>query len=111
MRLKITALPGFRQDFEDLPDDRVRKRALEALGYAANGSEQGVPLDSRVSTGELGDCRKIYFDIDGHRGKPRFRLVIRLLPNEAQAVSVEAVAVGERASLDAYARAVRNLSR
>lgn len=35
----------------------------------------------------------------------------RLIPNEATAVAVEAVAVGERFELDAYLRAQRNLGR
>lgn len=111
MRLKVTALPGFRKDIADLPDDEVRKAALEALGHAASGVDRGQPLDTRVSTADLGDCRKIYFDAPGYRGKPRFRLVVRLLPTGAEAVSIEAVSVGERNGLDAYVRAVKNLKR
>jgi hypothetical protein len=110
VRLKVTALPGFRQDIAELPNDKVRKRALEVLGYIANGLERGAPLDARVSTGDLSECRKVYFDLEGHRDRPRFRLVVRLLPNEAMAVTVEAVAVGRRANLDAYARAIQNLA-
>ena len=62
------------------------------------------------STGDLSDCRKVYFDVDNNQ-KPRYRLVYRLTPSEVRAVAVEAVAVGERLNLDAYVRAVRNLGR
>jgi hypothetical protein len=44
-------------------------------------------------------------------GNPRFRLVYRYTPNEVAAVAVEAVAVGRRADLDAYRRAIANLDR
>jgi len=44
-------------------------------------------------------------------GPPRFRLVYRLLPNEVQAVSVEAVAVGRRRLMDVYVQAARRLGR
>lgn len=60
--------------------------------------------------GDLSDCRKIYFDTDNNQ-KPRYRLVYRLTPNEVRAVAVEAVAVGERRSLDAYVRAAKSLGR
>ena len=73
---------------------------------------EGVPLEDHPSVGDLSDCRKVYFDEDDE-GKPRFRLVYRLLPNEVEAIEVEAVAVavGRRAAMDAYVRAARRLGR
>ena len=44
------------------------------------------------------DCRKIYFDLDNNE-KPRYRLVYRLMPDEIQAVAVDAVTVGKRREL------------
>lgn len=111
MRLKLTKLPGFARDFYALPNDDVRRLALLKLSDVANGLVRGLPLDDRVATGDLSDCRKLYFDPDPTNPKPNYRLVYRLTPDEIHAVAVEAVSVGERYGLDAYLRAARNLGR
>lgn len=111
MRLNLTALPGFKADIAELPSRDLKVRALELLARIARGELKGKPLDARVATADLGDCRKIYFDLPTYGGKPRYRLVYRITPNEVSAVAVEAIAVGERARLDAYLRAARNLGR
>ncbi|MDP9116977.1 MAG: hypothetical protein M3O28_06915 [Actinomycetota bacterium] len=108
--LALRALPGFQNDVDALPDLATRKMALDMLVLIRDGKVRGKPLDSRVVTGDLGDCYKLYFDPDGS-SKPRFRLVYRYIPNEVTAVALEAVAVGRRASLDAYRRALANLGR
>lgn len=54
-----------------------------------------VPLEDHPSVGDLSDCGKVYFD-DQAEDKPRFRLVYRVLPNEVDAVAVEAAGVGRR---------------
>lgn len=108
--LKLTALPGFQQDVNALPDLRTRKMALDMLVLVRDGAVAGVQLDQRVATGDLGDCYKLYFDPEGV-GRPRYRLVYRYTPDEVTAVALEAVAVGRRANLDAYSRAVANLGR
>jgi len=108
---KLTALlPGFQQDIDALPDLATKKMALDMLVLIRDGKIAGVKLDSRVGTGDLDDCRKLYFDPDGS-GKPRYRLVYRYTPDEIHAVAIEAVAVGRRANLDAYQRAIVNLGR
>ena len=84
--------------------------ALDMLVLVRDGTVAGVKLDSRVATGDLSDCYKLYFDPDGV-GRPRFRLVYRYTPDEIAAVAIEAVAVGQRANLDAYTRAMTNLGR
>lgn len=108
--LKLTARPGFQQDIDALPDFRTRKMALDMLVLVREGKVRGEKLDARVATGNLGDCYKLYFDPDGS-DKPRFRLVYRYTPDEITAVALEAVAVGRRANLDAYQRAIANLGR
>lgn len=109
-KLALRALPGFQADIDALPDLPTRKMALDMLVLVRDGKTRGRPLDDRVSTGDLSDCYKLYFDPDGS-GKPRFRLVYRYTPTEVAAVAVEAVAVGRRAQLDAYRRAIANLDR
>lgn len=110
-RLQLTALlPGFQQDMNALPNLATKKMALDLLVLVRDGKVAGVKLDSRVGTGDLGDCYKLYFDPDGS-GKPRYRLVYRYTPDEINAVAIEAVAIGQRANLDAYRRAIANLGR
>lgn len=109
-RLQLTALPGFQQDIDALPDMRTKKMALDMLAFIRDGKVAGVKLDARVATGDLGDCYKLYFDPEGV-GRPRYRLVYRYTPDEIAAVAIEAVAVGRRDNLDAYLRAMKNLGR
>lgn len=86
------------------------ERALTLLVEVSRGNLTGQELEALVATGDLSDCRKIYFDIDDNQ-KPRYRLVYRLTPSEVRAVAVEAVSVGERRGLDAHMRAAKNLGR
>lgn len=111
MALKLTRRVGFQRDIYDLPTVALRRRAIKLLAHVAKGEIHGARLDARVATGDLSDCRKLYFDEDPSNPKPTYRLVYRLTPNEAHAVAVEAVSVGERFELDAYLRAQRNLGR
>jgi len=108
--LKLTKAQGFEGDLFALPNRALMERALALLVEVSNGNLTGQPLEELVATGDLSDCRKIYFDADNNQ-KPQYRLVYRLTPNEVRAVAVEAVSVGERRNLDAYVRAARNLGR
>ncbi|MDR6972170.1 hypothetical protein [Leifsonia shinshuensis] len=108
--LQLKALPGFQEDVDALPDLATKKMALNMLVLVRDGEVSGVRLDARVATGDLSDCYKLYFDPEGV-GKPRYRLVYRYSPNRITAVAIEAVAVGRRADLDAYRRAMANLGR
>ena len=84
--------------------------ALDMLVLIRDGKVRGVPLGEHVTTGDLSDCYKFYFDPDGS-GKPRFRLVYRYSPDEVNAVAIEAIAVGERSGLEVYLRAATRLGR
>ncbi|HEY1563908.1 MAG TPA: hypothetical protein VGF72_04405 [Gaiellaceae bacterium] len=55
-------------------------------------------LGEHPETGDLSDCRKIYFD------KARYRIVYRVLPNEKRPKSVEVTVIGARAELEVYTR-------
>lgn len=111
MRLKLDALKGFEGDLRTLPTRTLQEKALLLLSLIAGGEMRGQALDKRVGTGDLSDCLKVYFDEDGETGRPKYRLVYRPLPDGVSAVTVQAVAVGERFKLDAYVRALRNLGR
>lgn len=54
---------------------------------------------------ELADCRRIRFDIDGHKGKPRFRLIYRNEPSDGAPAKCVWVAVGPRAGLRVHRKA------
>lgn len=109
-KLKLTSLAGFDEDVYALPNKSVQKMALDILVLLRNQDIQGLPLGVHVKTGDLSDCFKIYFDPDGSR-KPSYRLVFRYTPNQIQAVSLEAVAVGERQDLLVYYKAAERLGR
>ena len=107
---RLAQLPGFADDFYALPTANLQRMVLQLLAGVQNGTKHGAPLQNLPAVGDLSDCRKIYFDTDGN-GKPRYRLVYRLTPDEIHAAAIEAVAVGERANLAAYRHAVRHLGR
>lgn len=108
--LRRTYRPGFADDVLALPTLRLREIVLQRLVDISKGRLQGQPLDQRARTGDLGDCRKLYFDETGGQ-RPEYRLVYRLLPNGIEAVEVEAVAVGRREALEVYVTAARRLGR
>lgn len=109
--LKRKVLPGCEKDFAALPTHNLRVIAMQILVDVSLGKRAGQALDEMASTGDLSDCFKVYFD-ERDDIKPRFRLVYRLLPDGGvDAVIVEAVAVGQRAALDAYVRAAKRLGR
>ncbi len=58
---------------------------------------------------ELTGCRRVYFDLDAFNGKPRFRMVYRLFPDEDAPDLVWVIAVGERANMAVYTAAVTRL--
>lgn len=122
MTLGLDAVkPAFGDDLDDLVAseggkpgtlDPLALRVIRLLKSVAAGELSGLPLEKRQGTADLSDCRKIYFNLDPKDEQPpRFRLVYRLLPNEERPTRVQAVAVGYRATLDAYVRAARNLGR
>ncbi|MBI3429453.1 MAG: hypothetical protein HY050_05265 [Actinobacteria bacterium] len=102
--------PKFANDIRILPTRNLQRLALQKITDVSNGSLTGIPLEDHPAVGDLSDCRKIYFD-ERDDIAPRYRLVYRLLPNEVEAVCVEAITVGERNALQVYVEAARRLGR
>lgn len=102
--------PKFADDIRKLPSKNLQELALQKITDVSNRSLAGIPLKDHPSVGDLSDCRKIYFDEQDEMA-PRYRLVYRLLPNEVQAVCVEAITVGERNALRVYVEAAKRLGR
>jgi len=85
--------PHFNERFAKLPRE-VQKRALQLLGEVANTDPlKGQPCGYQHATGNLSDCRKLYFD-DAQDHDPRYRLVYRVLPTEDVPAEIEAITVG-----------------
>lgn len=102
--------PKFADDIRNLPSINLQRLALQKITDVSNRSLTGIPLEDHPAVADLKDCRKIYFD--EHDGEvPRYRLVYRLLPNEVEAVCVEAITVGERGALQVYIEAAKRLGR
>lgn len=108
--LRRSILPAAKEDFAKLPSDNLRRRAIQIIVDVSTGELEGRPLEDHPSVGDLSDCRKVYFD-ETEDGKPRYRLVYRLLSNEVEAVAIEAVAVGQRRVMAVYVDAARRLGR
>lgn len=109
--------PHFADRLKALPVEAQRS-VLTLLGRIANGELLlGQPCRFQHQTGNLDDCRKIYFDISTGV-EPTFRLIYRVLPNEQAPAMVEAITVGPKFVLDAegnrdsiYVRVARLLDR
>ena len=108
--LRRSLRPEAVEDIKNLPSANLKRRAIQIIVDISKGELNGKPLTDHPSVGDLSDCRKVYFD-DQDEGKPRFRLVYRLLPNQVEAVEVQAVAVGRRRLMEVYVEAARRLGR
>ena len=77
---RLEYLPAAVTDLKRLQqDDPVL--ALEAgriMADIAAGRRDGEPLSAMAATGDLTDCRKIYF---GHRNQPTHRIVLQQRPD------------------------------
>ncbi|MBA3366706.1 MAG: hypothetical protein H0U03_13150 [Actinobacteria bacterium] len=62
----------------------------------ADDPKLGEPLYARVGTEAIAEGRRIRFDRPGYKGKPRFRIVYDLLPNEGNPERALVYIVAER---------------
>lgn len=105
-------LPAARADLHRLANDdpALPRIALARIRDLETGRVDGVPLGAIAKTGDLGDCRKVYF---GAGSTPSHRIVFRALgpAPSARIEIVEIVAVEARADLYAYLLAAVRLGR
>jgi hypothetical protein len=83
---------------------RIAELFLECQGNPYVGEKMGAGRHP-----ELHDCRRVRFDIDDHRGKPRLRLIYRNEPSDGAPAECRWLAVGPRAGLRAHRSALRRL--
>jgi hypothetical protein len=106
---KLQALPEVKADIQALPSRRLQEVALSKIDALRCGRLQGQPLHKQVQTGDLSDCRKVYFDVRADR-PPAWRIVYRQLTEDRLEI-IEVVAVGARAGSVVYSEAVDRLGR
>ena len=84
---------------------------LRALRRLLPGLRSDPSNTANRSTGNLDDCRKVYFDVRTEIRPPGIRIVLRLLPDESAPEQVQIVSIGPRSNLEAYRRAAARLDR
>ena len=90
------------QNMPALPDHEVRLAALQVVRALHGEPRIGDPMRERYNLRVLTGCRKVPFDKDGWKGKPRFRLVFRNEPDDGAVARVTVFSIGPRADLAAY---------
>jgi hypothetical protein len=86
--------PTAKQQLLDLPSKKLRRRALELLAQVSKENPKlGKPCGFAFSTGNLSDCRKLYFD-EQRNVDPRYRIVYRLVPEEGNLTKAEVARIG-----------------
>ena len=108
MGYQLRLLAQVADDFARLSTVELKVIARDLQYQIRDGVEEGRALDDRVDTGDLGDCRKVYFD--SKPGPPGYRIVFRYLDDVSVEV-VEIVAIGPRDALAVYKAAAERLGR
>lgn len=75
----------------------------------AEHRKTGKVLGARHVSGDFTGCRRLRFDVSGET-QHQFRVVYRLLPDDATAHTVEVIAVGPRGGHAAYLTAAARLT-
>ncbi len=106
---RLEYLPAAVADLKRLQQDDpvLAAEAGRILADVAAGRRDGEPLSAMAATGDLSDCRKIYF---GHRNQPTHRIVLQQRPDGTLEVLL-VVAVEARADAYVYLLSAERLQR
>lgn len=111
-RREVTFLKAAKDDVGRLNSDdpALAKTALLKVRDLEVGRVEGAPLEAMARSGDLGDCRKLYF---GPGNPPSHRIVYRNVDDEGsnKIEVVEMVAVEARSDLYVYLLAAVRLGR
>jgi len=103
--------PTAKQQLLDLPSKELKRRALELLVQVSKENPSlGKPCGFAFSTGNLSDCRKLYFD-EQRDMNPRYRIIYRLLPDENEPTKAEVVRIGLKVPFGDEEQIYRQVSR
>jgi len=105
LSVDVRARPEVSQDLTELGSNALRLEAIKFMVELREKPYLGQPLANLPETGDLSDCRKIYFD------EARHRVIYRLLPDQKGPTSIDVIAVGPREAAAVYTEAVRRLGR
>lgn len=103
---ELTALPLEAGDAQRAEIDALKRRIAELFMECKSNPHAGELMGAGRHP-ELVDCRRIRFDIDTHKGKPRFRLIYRNEPSDGAPARCLWLAIGPRAGLRAHRKAQR----
>ena len=106
-----TFLPAAKADVGRLHDDDpdVARLALLKIRDLEARLVDGVTLEEMAKTGDLGDCRKLYF---GPGKPPSHRIVYRHVDGDPTAIEiVEVIAIESRSDMYVYLLAALRLGR
>jgi hypothetical protein len=106
---ELTAISD-NADAERARVDALKRRIAE-LFLACEANSYAGELMGAGRHPELANCRRIRFDIESHKGKPRFRLIYRNEPTDGAPAKCVWLAVGPRTGLRAHRTAQRRSQR
>ena len=111
MRYEVDVLKRVKTD--DIPAlaREVQRAAAHLLRELYFDPRIGEPMRGRYNLAILSDCRKVAFDEEGHRGKPRYRFVFRNEPDDGAVARTTVLSIGPRQDLQAYRQAAERRGR
>lgn len=109
MTVEVTLWPQVREDFRALPP-AVQLMVKKYLARLERQPHFGTPLNDHPMWGDLSDCRKIYLD-ESHDRSPRWRIIYKLLPDEANPEVADVMIIGPRADDEVYYEIMKRLER
>jgi hypothetical protein len=83
----------------------VLKHRIAALFLECEANPYAGELMGAGRHPELANCRRVRFDIETYKGKPRFRLIYRNEPTDGAPAKCLWLAVGPRTGLRAHRKA------
>lgn len=101
---ELAALPAEAGPSEQAEVEAL-KRHIAALFLECESNPFTGELMGAGRHPELADCRRVRFDIETHKGKPRFRLIYRNEPEDGAPAKCLWLAIGPRAGLRAHRKA------
>jgi hypothetical protein len=101
---ELTALSAKATEADRAEVDSLKRRIAELFLECEDNPHAGELMGSGRHP-ELADCRRIRFDIETYKGKPRFRLIYRNEPTDGAPAKCLWLAVGPRAGLRAHHKA------
>ena len=112
-RYRVAAEPEVSDDLRDLAavDEALVDSAISRMSELRDNPWAGDDLWERYNLRPIKDCRKLRFDVESWKGKPRYRIVYRNEPIDGAPGLVRVWAVGPRRDLIAYARAATRITR